>query len=362
MTARAVFEALIAEPREAGTSGAARARALVMAHLEALGFEVREQPFLFQPAALNAFPLLGAGLGWLAVLLIPSLLLGHLPPFLAPATWFGGIIALALLAWGIGIGTPVAGAERREDANLIATRGSGPVRRWIVAHLDTKAQGHSLAGRIVAAWVMVVAALAGSGMALWRAVRGDALPGPAVAALGGLCVAAGFLAGRGRLRGATLGARDNGTGLLAALTAAERLPGDGVGFLFTGAEEFGLVGARVFCRLAGAPGAGGAEVINLDTITDQGSLFLVSHNPRGTELARALLPAMAPLAPATQVRHLPLGVLTDSLPFARAGWPAVTIGRLTWADLRRVHTPADTMAELSLETATGVGVVLGTLR
>jgi len=37
-----------------------------------------------------------------------------------------------------------------------------------------------------------------------------------------------------------------------------------------------------------------------------------------------------------------VGILTDSLPFARAGVPALTIGRLTWRTLRTIHTPRDT--------------------
>jgi hypothetical protein len=46
------------------------------------------------------------------------------------------------------------------------------------------------------------------------------------------------------------------------------------------------------------------------------------------------------------------------LPFARAGVPAVTIGRLTWRTLRTIHTPRDTAAGLSLETAVRLGRAL----
>ncbi|MEP7177365.1 MAG: M28 family peptidase, partial [Gemmatimonadales bacterium] len=60
----------------------------------------------------------------------------------------------------------------------------------------------------------------------------------------------------------------------------------------------------------------------------------------------------------TRLRRLPIGILTDSLPFARAGVPAVTIGRLTWRTLRTIHTPRDTPDGLSLETAERVGQAL----
>ena len=79
------------------------------------------------------------------------------------------------------------------------------------------------------------------------------LSGPLSPVLAGagvvLAVLPGFLAGRGRLKGRSHGARDNGTGVVAALAAAGGRRDDAVGILITGAEEFGLVGARVFARL-----------------------------------------------------------------------------------------------------------------
>ncbi len=359
MRAREVFAALIALPREAGTPAATAARGLLIRHLTELGYQVREQRFNFQPSSLNAFPLLGAGLGWLTLLEIPLLLIGHLPGLLAPLVWGAGVLALGMLAWGIGTGVEVPGAERREDANLVATRGQGPVYRWIVAHVDSKAQGHSMAGRLLAVWVMLLAGALMTGFTLWRLVRGGALPGAAVAASAGLSLAAGVLAGRGRLRGTSAGARDNGTGLLAALLAAESGQDAGVGFVFTGAEEFGLVGARAFLRDGGTLGA--AEVVNLDTLTDRGVLYLVAHDDRGRSLAEELLPALRAAAPRVVVRRLPLGIMTDSLPMARSGSRAVTLARLDWADLGRLHTPRDTMDELGLETAEAVGRAVGSL-
>jgi Iap family predicted aminopeptidase len=53
-----------------------------------------------------------------------------------------------------------------------------------------------------------------------------------------------------------------------------------------------------------------------------------------------------------------LGILTDSVPFARRGVPALTIGRLTWRTLRLIHTPRDTPDGLSLETSERIGRAL----
>jgi len=183
------------------------------------------------------------------------------------------------------------------------------------------------------------------------------VPLPAAGAGAGLAVVAGALAGRGRLRGVSPGARDNGTGVAAALAAAERLEHPGTGILITGGEEFGLVGARVFVAQA-AGRLGGAVVINLDTIDQEGALVLVSHDARGAELARRVAPGLAAGGLPARLRRLPVGILTDSLAFARAGVPAVTIGRLTWRTLRVMHTPRDTPDGLSLDTAERVGRAL----
>lgn len=266
-----------------------------------------------------------------------------------------GLVALSILAWGLGTGAAVPGAEQRDDANLIATRGAGPVRRWIVAHVDTKAQGHSMAGRLVAIWVMLATILAGSVLVVWR-VRLPGLPVAPVAAFAGMSLAAGLLARRGRLRGSTVGARDNGTGLLAALIVADQSDDPSVGLIFTGAEEFGLVGARI-AAATGVAGPG-VEVVNLDTLDQGGPLFLVHHGGPGEVLAQALEPGLRGIAPDTRRRRFPLGILTDSLPFARRGHPAVTIGRLDWSTLRLLHTPADRPNGLDLATAEAVGRAL----
>jgi hypothetical protein len=239
----------------------------------------------------------------------------------------------------------------REDANLVATRGAGPVRRWIVAHADSKAQGHSMAGRLVAVWLVIVAAL---GLVALAVARLNGLVGVSWAAAGAAAAtAAGFLAGRGRLRGASCGAADNASGLLAALTAAERCD-EGVGILITGAEEFGLVGARIFAQERAAALAS-ADVVNCDTLDDCGTLYIVTHDQRGDGLAARLAPMLGTLALPLRRRRLPLGIFVDSHPLARGGAAAVTLGRLTWRTLRRIHTARDTADALRWDTAEQVG-------
>ena len=359
MTPEEAFRQLAASAREAGTPAAAHARTLLTRHLESRGFRVREQPFAFHPMAANVLPLLGVGLVCLALLLIPLLLLPSPSAFLAPLAWVAGLSALGLLAFGVGSGLGVPGAGRRIDANLIATRGPGPVRRWIVAHVDTKAQGHSMAGRLVAIWVMLAAVLSLSLLAGIRWRTGAPLSAALVAGPAGLALLAGTLAARGRLWGGSPGARDNATGVLAGLMAMEGAE-QSTGIILTGAEEFGLVGARALVR-AGSLGPA-EEIVNLDTITGRGRLYVLYHDRAGHVLARRLAARLAGVAGPVRVQRLPLGILVDSLPLARSGVPAATVARLDWEDLCRLHTPRDTLHDLDPETARAVGRALAEMR
>jgi hypothetical protein len=330
----------------------------VAAHLRRLGYNVEIQKFTFAPASLRAFPLLGAGLSGLALVLLPFLSSPRLPAWSALAAWVAGLLALLIVVTGVGLGWVPLGEAPRDDANLVATRAGQQPTRWIVAHLDSKAQGHSMAGRLVAVWVTALAIAVLSGLTIIR--LSGALSPPWLALGAGLALVAGFLAGRGRLRGGSTGARDNGSGVVAALTAAAATSDPRTGILITGAEEFGLVGARVFARVSS--GLEQAEFVNLDTLDGEGNLYIVSHDARGERLGRELEPGLERLGLPIRRRRLPLGIFVDSAPLSQAHAPAITIGRLTWNTLRRIHTPADTAKGFSLETAQRVGaaVVEGT--
>jgi hypothetical protein len=341
---------ILAHHREAGTPEAERARGVVADHLTALGYRVTLQHFRFHPSALLGLPILGAGIGASALLALPLLTLPGVPAAGALAVWSTMLAATICLATGVAAGWLTFG-EAREDANLIAVRSEAPIRKWVVAHLDTKAQGQSMAGRLVAVWVMAAAIVCNGALAVAR------LWGPIplwLGAAGGLlAVLAGALAGRGRLKGTSRGARDNGSGVIAALAFAEMSSVGESGVLITGGEEFGLVGARVFTQAQGS--LKGTEVVNIDTIDDEGHLFVVSHDPAGATSATALAARLESLGLTIRTRRLPIGILVDSLPLARAGATAITIGRLTWRTLRVIHTPADVPESLSLEAAERVG-------
>lgn len=346
---------LFSIPREAGTPPAAQAREVVTEHLRSLGYTITTQHFTFHPSSLQAFPVFGAGLAGIAVVLLPLLVLPSVPPWGALAMLASGLGGLLPFALGVGLGWIAFGGEPREDANLLAVREGASVTRWIVAHLDTKAQRHSMAGRLVAVWVV------GAGIATLLALAivrlSGTLPIELAAAGAAVALVAGALAGRGQLHGISPGARDNGSGVAAALACAEASRDPGTGLLLTGAEEFGMVGARIFANTEGARLASSVAV-NLDTIDEEGTLYLVTHDRRGASLALAEGSRLTQAGFAPRARRLPLGIFVDSLPLARAGVPALTIGRLTWRTLRRMHTPNDTPDGLSFATAKRVGKAL----
>jgi Zn-dependent M28 family amino/carboxypeptidase len=222
-----------------------------------------------------------------------------------------------------------------------------------VAHLDTKAQGHSMAGRLVAIWAAVVAILALVAVAVTRLASARS-PGTAVVvSVTILGLVAGGLAARGRLRGESAGARDNGTGVLAAMVAAGALKAPTVGLIVTGAEEFGLVGARALVREE-PDLIRNADVINLDTLCDRGRLYVLAHLASGLPLARRIAAVVEPLGIPVEIRRLPLGILTDSLAFAPLT-TAITLSRLDWSVLRVMHTAHDVFEGLDPGFAEALG-------
>ena len=322
-----------------------------------MGYSVREQPFDFSAHSLWAFPVFGAGVGVVGLVLLPLLRSRTASSGSALIVCVAGVLLFEILAWKIGTGARIPGTTFRNDANLIAVRGDGPVSTWLVAHVDTKAQAQSMAGRLISIWVVVIAVIALILLAGWCLISGAPLPFSAAAAGAGIGLIAAIFAAGSRLRGSSPGARDNGTGLLAVLSAAEERPDGTLGIILTGAEEFGLVGARHLAR-AEPTLFRGAEVVNLDTLADRGDFYVISHNSSAVPLANRLQARLKALGlPVTQ-RRLPMGILVDSLAVARLA-SAVTVARLDWEVLRLMHTPRDTGQGLNPGFAEAVGRLIG---
>jgi hypothetical protein len=120
LTARQLFDLLTAGPREAGTPPAHQARIHLRQFLEALGYSVREQPFDFSAHSLWAFPIFGAGVGVVGLVLLPLLRSPTASSGTALIVCVAGVLLFEILAWKIGIGARIPGTTFRNDANLIA--------------------------------------------------------------------------------------------------------------------------------------------------------------------------------------------------------------------------------------------------
>jgi hypothetical protein len=333
----------LARPRLTGTEGAREVEAELRRRFEALGYEVREQPFSFSAwpgrfgvsavgavlavAGLTATLLLAGGFA-AAGLLAVALALGVVLVAVAGARW-----AILSLPWG-----------RVETSNWLVQRPSARPRYLAMAHRDSKSQFISLFVRGAA---IAVAALAWAVLLLVAvAALAFAPPVPLAAVL-----VPGIAA---TLASATLvfcwadnqspGALDNATGLAALLgVAARERESDDVAFLITDAEELGLAGSLV----AGGVLAPVFGIINLDGLDDEGDFHLIERHgwPRRRGLAphlvAALLTAADALAEPLRRRALPTGVLVDHIPLVEAGFSAVTLMRGRRSSLMRVHRAGD---------------------
>jgi len=331
----------LAAPRLVGSAAHQRARAVLTAALEARGFAVQVHRFPASAARMRLAALGGAAVALLGIAAALRVLGG--PRAGQLALWTAGLTATATLA-------AVAAAWARrpptpEGRNLIATRSAARPRVWLVAHYDSKGQGLSMLGRLVAV------ALAGLGTMGLAAAGGLALLGADVARGWWLAAAAGAgIGGYGLLaaglRNDSPGAVDNGTGVVAALAVAAALPAPfPLGVILTDAEELGLLGAAALARERAALFRD-AAVVNLDGIDDRGATIAFMHRP-GPVVA-----AVAAALAARRARWLP--VLVDGVPLGRVSREAVTVLRGDAVTMAVVHRPADTVARIAL---TGVDAV-----
>jgi len=344
--ALALLAALAPAPRPAGGAEEARSRRHAVMLLAHAGFAVRELPFEY-----STFPgrwaTSVAGVASLAATAVAGLLGVRGAPGAALAT-LGIAAALtgAFAAWASVRGVLDAPWGRARGVNVVATRGEGAPRVWLVAHLDSKSQPVSIFARAAGIVLSVVAWLALALLASLALFAGDP---PASAWLAAMALGVGAAL---PIVGSTVGARspgalDDASGVAAVLLAARALPpAEPLGVLLPSAEELGLAGARAWARQrTTAP----AVALNVDGVDDEGATLVMTTRlapgvaPRA---ARALAAAAREEGVDARVRRLLPGLLVDAVALADAGWDAVTLSRGSVATLRRIHTEADRVQEL----------------
>ncbi len=331
----------IAKPRLAGSKEVASVEDLIVRQLERFGFNVERQPFRTSPKRLHAGSVLGAGLGWVALVLIP-LFFFPISGWIVATIGTASFAVVGLVAAGIANGALPLNVPTVEAHNLIASRTPAPMI-WLVAHSDSKTQSISLKGRIIVS-VLSVAGLVGVFIVLGARLF---VPVPVIVAsvpLLGLLVGAAGLS-RPALRGGSPGAVDNASGVIAALHAAELLSDrQDVGVLITGAEEFGMEGARAWIARGDCSGS----FINFDGVDTTGLFNIMRHRASGSggggsqRLHDAVCRVLTERGLGVRSRALPFGVFVDGSIIAKGGLPGLTISRGTWKTLAVVHTMKDT--------------------
>lgn len=348
----------IAVPRLPGSAAVAAVEQLVMEQLRGFGYNVRRESFETATDRLRAAAAAGVGFGCYALVLFPLLVL----PIHALTATLGGVAALALMAvvaaW-IARGGGWSGDPMVTANNIVACRGTS-TRLWLVAHSDSKAQRLSLRGRVFALAALGIGA---GGMLACLGLRVVApLPVGVVAPWMGLTLVGAVGMAGPPLVGGSSGAVDNASGMIAVLAAAEGLrERTDVGVLITGAEEFGMVGARVWVADTRRAGV----FVNFDGIDHVGSINIMVHGRRHNapvdsgptlrQLLTAVHEHVSAIGPPVRRSRLPLGIFVDGSVLAAGGMNGITLSRGDWSTLGVVHTARDTPERTSHESAVAVG-------
>lgn len=343
----------LAVPRLAGSDAGAQVVVALEAELAARGLVVDRHRCRMAATSL-------AFTGWLGLVAATCALAGSVLPLLDPLR----AAYVVLLLSGVALGTAAMPRARTAVARLLGARpvdgvtlvarmpGDRP-RVWLTAHHDSKGQRLSMAGRLVAVGAMSTGWIALVSFALLQCAGNDLGAGGWVVA--GAWAGAGgvgtYLCGR---PGASPGAVDNASGVVAVLAVLDALPKRvGLGVILPDGEEFGLQGARALLR--DAPELfRETTVINFDGIDDEGHTIAFVHRPG---------PVTAAIAAALRARpRRRLPVLVDGQVFARASRECMTVLRGSWRTASLVHTPRDTADRLSLagvrDVASGVARAL----
>jgi hypothetical protein len=300
--------------------------------------------------------MLGAGIGWLALILYPLFVL-PIPGWTVCFVGLSGLVLVSVVTFGMASGKLPSRSEPVEAVNLEASCGEPTV--WLVAHLDSKGQRLSLRGRVVAVIgfgvgsAVVIAALAVRmfGPLPWWA----ALPVTVLALVGGGAMSLS------EPRDDSPGAVDNATGVIAALVAAAELADrSDVGVLVTDAEELGMEGARAWVAATGSS----VPFVNFDGVDSIGRYRIAMHEASGPRsaafdgprmLASAIAARLEEQGQAVKVGRLPPGVLVDGVVLADGGMPGVTLSRGNMSTLGVVHTPNDGIDRVDVRAAVVAG-------
>jgi hypothetical protein len=345
----------IAYPRLVGSQGEKQAAGYIRRQLERLGYRVCEESFPIGHTPWG-FSRLCLALG--LVMLFLSWISYRRWPGLA----FGLLLGLLLLqhfstkGW-LWLARRQSGCQESGSKNIIAgfppSADKPSLIVYLVAHYDSKSQTISLPMRIF--WLMsaltaVSVLLAGLGFRfsgfsldikprLWFIIAALAV------------VRLFIVSTQNKSSGGLDNAGSVGVVLELARVFSRQPPvGTEIRYLFTGAEEWGLLGASHYAaRHAGEWERKGVYFVNLDGVGIGGRLALLGHNDPG--LTKGLVKMAQQQGIGLRRFGLLPGLLVDHIPFARKDFPTVTLACVAIKSLL-IHTCHDT---ISLVDTVGLG-------
>jgi hypothetical protein len=344
----------IAFPRKTGTHGHVRASEKIIRQLRELGCEVEEEDFsiLLPPWVwFNGFPFISLTLlvgTWFALRHIPLL-----------AFILATISVLWIIGWDrfwIRFGGWITSENSHRgipSKNIVAAFSDleGKTPLYFVTHYDSKSQYLNLFAR---AGCLLLGSLSAGIFSIWvlmtvsRTWMGSAsLTFPAwIQGCFFLLVGLNTLFIFTRNGNDSDGAVDNASGVGVLLEVARILrenPPKNISpvFLFTDAEEFGLLGSLMFQRRHGTDMVNRqAWVVNVDSIGGRGRMRACAVGREGKRWLTELL--MLAREKGFSLRKIPFlkGVMMDHLPFARVGIPALSLTSVS-GEGWHLHTPRD---------------------
>ena len=344
----------IAFPRKTGTDGHAKAGEKVIGLLHELGCRVEEEDFsiLLPPWVwFKGFPfisLIFLGGTWLASRESPLL-----------AFILAAVSILWMMGWdGFWIrfgGWIVSESSSRgiRSKNIIATFSGLEEKRplFLVAHYDSKSQWMNLFARAVC---LLLGSLSAGIFSLWVLITvfrtwmdsPPLTPPTWVQGCFFLTVLLNVLFIFSRNGNDSDGAVDNASGVGVLLEAAKvlrEIPLKNIApvFLFTDAEEFGLLGSLMFQRKQGMDMLKRqAWVINVDSIGAKGQMRVCAVGREGRRWLAEILRFAREKG--FFLRKIPFlkGIMMDHLPFNRAGIPALSLTSVS-SEGWHLHTRRD---------------------
>lgn len=361
-------------PRKTGSDGERRAAQTIIRFLKELGYEVREEDFFLRlPPGLwikspSLFFLLSLFIAWLTFEKAPLL-----------AFLFSSSFLLGIGVWDrvwIHLGESVVSQDLTcglRSKNILAKIPGGQEKKsfYFVAHYDSKSQSLNLYLRTI---LFLLGCVAGGIFSLWiwiHVIRigmgGDRFSIPSVIQ-GCFFLAAGLnvLFLFSKTGNESDGALDNGSGVGVLLEVArsfmQQSPKNGAPvFLFTGAEEIGLLGSLMFRKRYGKEMARNKSfLINIDGVGRRGKMRVWSSK----EVRRRWLGRIRMIAEekGIRLRALPFhkGILMDHLPFCHLHIPSFSLTSISkegWY----IHTAKDQFPLVQKEGLEEMGELISCL-